>query len=243
VLATSRAPLRLAGEHRFPVPPLTLPPAGPGASAPGGADQAAGSEEVRLFVDRAQAVDPAFALTDANAAAVAGICRRLDGLPLALELAAPRIALLPPRARLDALEPRLPLLTGGARDLPARHRTLRAALAWSEDLLAPPERVRFRRLGVFAGGATPAAAAAVCADPIGAAAGGVLPATAVLEALAALADASLVRPEEQPDGSVRLELLEPPGSREGGVIAAPPYRMWWAGWVRKSSTTGAWPGR
>ena len=205
VLATSRAPLRLTGEHRFPVPPLSLPPAGPGASAPAGA---AGSEAVRLFVDRAQAVDPAFELTDANAAAVAGVCRRLDGLPLALELAAPRISLLPPRALLVALERRLPFLTGGARDLPARHRTLRAALAWSEDDLAPPERALFRRLGVFAGGCTPDAAAAVCADPGPASAAGVLPATAVLDALAALADASLVRPEEQPDGGVRLVLLE-----------------------------------
>ena len=205
VLATSRAPLRLAGEHRFPVPPLTLPPTGPGASAPAGV---AGSEAERLFVARAQAVEPSFSLTAENGAAVAGICRRLDGLPLALELAAPRIALLPPRALLAELERRLPLLTGGARDLPDRHRTLRAALAWSDALLAPPERVLFRRLGVFAGGCTPEAAAAVCADLHPGAPESVLPAAAVLDGLSSLVEASLVRPEEQPDGGVRLGLLE-----------------------------------
>jgi predicted ATPase/DNA-binding CsgD family transcriptional regulator/DNA-binding XRE family transcriptional regulator len=206
VLVTSRARLRLSGEQAFPVPPLTLPEGAAADRSPVPPAALLGYEAVRLFVERARAARPDFVLTAADAPAVAEVCRRLDGLPLALELAAPRIALLPPRALLVALERRLPLLTGGARDLPARHRTLRAALAWSEDLLAPPEQALFRRLGVFAGGATPDAAAAVCADfdP----SDGVLPATAVLDALAALADASLLQPEEQPDGGVRLGLLE-----------------------------------
>ena len=232
VLATSRAPLRLAGEHRFPVPPLAVAPAEAAGGPPAGPHSPAASEAARLFVARAQAADPAFALTEENAVAVAEVCQRLDGLPLALELAAARIPLLPPRALLAGLERRLPLLTGGARDLPARHRTLRAALAWSDDLLAPQERRLFHRLAVFAGGCTLDAARAVGAAPDrpatlpGPGGDGALPAPADLDGLAALVEASLVQAREQPDGGVRLTLLETvreyarEGLEAGGDLAA-----------------------
>jgi predicted ATPase/class 3 adenylate cyclase len=150
VLATSRAPLRVRGEREFPVSPLPLP-AGAGAVLP---EQIAASEAVRLFVDRAQAVKPGFALDEGNATAVAEIVRRLDGLPLAIELAAARVRLFAPEAMLKRLETRLPLLTGGARDLPERQRALRETIAWSYDLLTPGEQALFQRLAVFAGGMT-----------------------------------------------------------------------------------------
>jgi non-specific serine/threonine protein kinase len=216
-LATSRAPLRVTGEHEHPVPPLTLPgPGAGGARAPGppGTDAGGGaSEAVRLFVERARAVRPGFALTAENAPAVAEVCRRLDGLPLALELAAARVRHLPPQALAAQLATRaLPALTGGPRDAPPRQQTLRATVAWSHDLLTPAERVLFRRLGVFAGGATPEAAEAACgaAGPPGPAAGS-LP---VLDGLAALVDASLLQlqlapgAEESLGGEPRYVLLE-----------------------------------
>ena len=156
VLATSRTALRLAGEHRWPVPPLTLP-------APGLAPAAAALSQydaVTLFIQRAVAVQPDFLVTNETAPAVAEICARLDGLPLAIELAAARIALLPPRELLGRLSSRLRLLTGGPRDAPARQRTLRATLEWSHALLTPEEQALFARLGVFAGGWTMAAAGA-----------------------------------------------------------------------------------
>src|SRR5262249_39716114 len=133
-----------------------------------------------LFVERAQAVQRGFALTPANAGAVVGICRRLEGIPLAIELAAARIRHLPPAALLARLETRLALLTGGPHDAPDRQQTLRNAIAWSYDLLAPPERRRLRCLAVFAGGFTLDAAAAVLddADAI----------CAVLDGVAALVD-------------------------------------------------------
>ncbi|MBA2597523.1 MAG: AAA family ATPase, partial [Chloroflexia bacterium] len=133
VLVTSRVRLRLSAEREFPVSPLGLPDAA--AQSPAGGLGA--SAAVRLFVARAQAVKPDFALTDQNAEAVATICTRLDGLPLALELAAARVKVLPPPALLARLEHRLPLLTGGGRDLPTRQQTMRDAIAWSYDLLAP----------------------------------------------------------------------------------------------------------
>ena len=123
-------------------------------------------EAVRLFIERAQAVKPDFAVDNDNAPAVAEICHRLDGLPLAIELAAARVRLLPPQALLARLEQRLPLLTGGARDAPARQQTLRDTIAWSYDLLQPEEQALFRRLAVFAGGCTLEAAEAV-ANPDG----------------------------------------------------------------------------
>ena len=157
VLVTSRAPLRLLGEQELAVPPLGLPDAADDASS-----APAASEAVRLFVERASAVKPDFALTEENAVAVAEICRRLDGLPLAIELAAARSRLLAPRSMLGPLERRLQLLTGGARDAPARQQTLRNTIAWSYDLLEPDEQALFRRLAVFVGGCSLEAAASVC---------------------------------------------------------------------------------
>jgi predicted ATPase len=154
---TSRAPLHVYGEREVSVPPLDLP----APEARLSVAQLAGYEAVRLFVARAQDVAPGFALTEENAAVVGALCRRLDGLPLALELAATRSKVLSPAAMLSRLERRLPLLTGGARDLPARHQTLRGALAWSYELLTPGEQALFRRLGVFSGGCTLEAAGVV----------------------------------------------------------------------------------
>jgi len=144
---------------------------------------------VRLFVERAQAVMPEFALTEPSAPTVAAICRRLEGLPLALELAAARIKLLPPEALLARLEQRLPLLSGGARDAPDRQQTMRDAIAWSHDLLTEAEQVLFRRLAVFAGGFTLDAAAAIIASGEA----GADQQEDVLEGLAALVDQSLLR--------------------------------------------------
>jgi len=150
LLATSRAPLHIRGERAFPVSPLVLPDR---ARLPPPASLAA-IPAVALFVERAAAVRPDFAVTTGNAAAVAEICIRLDGLPLAIELAAARIRLLTPGAMLGRMERLLPLLTGGTRDLPMRQRTLRDTIEWSYDLLTPPEQVLLRRLAVFAGGWT-----------------------------------------------------------------------------------------
>jgi predicted ATPase/DNA-binding CsgD family transcriptional regulator len=197
VLVTSRAPLRLRQEQEFAVGPLTLPPAG--TPAPSLAVVRA-STAVQLFVARAQAVRPEFVLTAENASVLAEICRRLDGLPLALELAAARSKLLPPETLLARLASRLTLLTGGARDLPARQRTLRDTIAWSYDLLVPEEQALFRRLAVFLGGGTLDAAAAVCGEEGD-------PSPDLLDGLSSLVDQSLVQQEEQA-GEVRLRMLE-----------------------------------
>ena len=199
VLVTSRTVLRLSGEHEFPVPPLPVPPAGVGRD-PADLQRYA---SVSLFVERAHAVAPGFELTDANAAAVAEICRRLDGLPLAIELAAARIRLLPPQALASRLDQRFSLLTGGARDLPERQRTLRNTLDWSFDLLSAGEQALFARLGVFAGPFSLPAAEAVWAPDEGRASGP----GPVMETLGSLVDSSLVRAETR-GGEPRFSLLE-----------------------------------
>ena len=159
VLVTSRTVLRLSGEHEFPVSPLPVPPARPGRDL---ADLQRYAS-VSLFTERAHAVAPGFELTDANVGAVAEICRRLDGLPLAIELAAARVRLLPPQELASRLDQRFSVLTGGARDLPERQRTLRNTLDWSYGLLPAGEQALFARLGVFAGPFSLPAAEAVCA--------------------------------------------------------------------------------
>lgn len=196
LLVTSRATLRLRGERRFPVAPLAMPPVETTAIA-----ALTSAAAVRLFVERAQAVAPDFALDAAAAAVVAAICRRLDGLPLAIELAAARTGLLPPSALLARLEQRLPLLAGGAADLPERQQTLHQTLTWSTDLLGLEEQTLFRRLAVFTGGWTLEAAEAVCG-------GTGLAATAVIEHLGILVDNSLVRRLDARDDEVRFAMLE-----------------------------------
>jgi predicted ATPase/class 3 adenylate cyclase len=197
ILATSREPLGLAGERPRRIPSLALPdtrrlpsPEGLGAY-----------EAVRLFAERASTVQPRFAVTEQNARAVAEICQRLDGIPLALELAAARVRVLPVEQLLGRLEDRFAVLTGGGRTALPRQQTLRASVDWSYDLLTGQERMLFARLAVFAGGWTLEAAEAVGAgDGIGA--------DGVLELLTGLADRSLVVVEEQPDGTARYRLLE-----------------------------------
>jgi predicted ATPase/DNA-binding CsgD family transcriptional regulator len=197
ILVTSRASLHLRGEHEYPVPPLPLP----SSEERSPASEVAANPAVMLFVQRATDVRPGFTLTDENADAVAEICRRLDGLPLAIELAAARVKLLPPRALLSRLERRLPLLTGGARDLPERQRTLRDTIAWSYDLLSESERALFRRLAVFVGGCTIDPVETVC-DVDRA------PGADVLDDIASLVDKSLIRQEDGPEGEPRFTMLE-----------------------------------
>jgi predicted ATPase len=199
VLVTSRTVLRLSGEHEFPVPPLPVPPAGVG-SDPADLQR---YPSVSLFVERAHAVASGFELTGVNAEAVAQICRRLDGLPLAIELAAARIRLLPPQVLLDRLDDRMSLLTGGARDLPERQRTLRNTLDWSFDLLSAGEQALFAQLGLFAGPFSLQTAEAVCAVDEGQAS---VPGP-VMETLGSLVDSSLVRAETR-GGEPRFSLLE-----------------------------------
>ena len=197
LLVTSRTALRLRPERRWTVAPLATPT--PEVEATVAA--LAATPAVRLFVERAQSVAPAFVLEPANAAAVSAICRRLDGLPLAIELAAARAGVLQPAALLRRLERPLPLLTGGSIDLPERQQTLRQTLAWSYDLLGPGEQVLFRRLAVFAGGWTLEAAEAICG-------GAELPAEEVVDRLQVLLDNSLVHPTLGADDEPRFRMLE-----------------------------------
>jgi predicted ATPase/DNA-binding CsgD family transcriptional regulator len=197
VLVTSRVRLRLSDEREIPVLPLALPEIE--AQAP--MDALAASPSVRLFVARAQAVKPDFAVTDQTVEAVAAICRRLDGLPLAIELAAARVKILSPSALLTRLNHRLPLLTRGGRDLPARQQTMRDAIAWSHDLLTPEEQRFFHRLAVFVGGFTLEAAEMVAGsgDDLG---------IDTLDGVASLVEQSLLREENGPGDEPRYLMLE-----------------------------------
>ena len=197
VLATSRAALRVSVEHEFPVPPLTLPD--PRAST--SAVAVAAAPAVMFFVERARAVVPTFTVTDATAAAVAEVCRRLDGLPLAIELAAARIKILSPEALLARLTNRLSVLTAGSGDRPEQLRTMRATVEWSHDLLDAPEQTLFRRLAVFAGGFSLEAA-----ETVATAAGD--PGIELLDGVASLVDKSLLRRIEPPGDEPRFAMLE-----------------------------------
>ncbi len=197
ILVTSRVPLRLYGEKDYQVPPLTLPDL---QHLPP-LEHLTQYEAVRLFIERAQAAKSSFAVTNATARAVAEICVRLDGLPLAIELAAARIRLFPPGALLTRLGQRLQVLTGGARGMAARHQTLRAAIDWSYQLLTPGEQQLFRRLAVFQGGRTLDAVEAVCNG-----AGDLT--EDVLEGMTSLVDKSLLWMLEGPGGEPRFWLLE-----------------------------------
>ena len=195
-LVTSRVTLHVSGEHEFQVEPLPvpdldrLPPVA----------ELAGFGAVALFAQRARAVRPSFAIEEANAAAVVEVCARLDGLPLAIELAAARAKVLSPQAVLSRMEHRLALLTGGSRDVPERLRAMREAIAWSYELLAPHEQALFRRLAVFKGGCTVEAATFVAGD------GG--DGTATLDGLSSLIDSSLLVQRQQGDGEPRFSMLE-----------------------------------
>jgi predicted ATPase/DNA-binding CsgD family transcriptional regulator len=212
LLVTSRTVLRLSGERDVRVPPLAFPE--PGVARPFA--EVAEHGAIRLFVERAQAARADFVLTEAIAPPVADICRRLDGLPLAIELAAARVTHLPLPALATRLDRPLPLLTGGARDLPDRQRTMRDAIAWSHDLLSPEEQVLFRRLAVFAGGFTLDAAEAVCRGPDEAVSPDprpLPPAPWVFDGIAALIDKNLIRSSDPPEGGddagvPRYRLLE-----------------------------------
>jgi predicted ATPase/class 3 adenylate cyclase len=208
IIATSRGPLRVAGEHEYAVPPL-------GLADDEGEDPAtltARAPAIALFVERAVAARPDFRLTDANATHVAAICARLDGLPLAIELAAARVRLLPPEAILARLEHSLDLLDRGGRDLPARQQTLRGAISWSHDLLEPPIRQLFARMSVFSGGARLEEI-----ETVDVAAGSV--GTDVLDGVAELADQSLLKQSEQ-HGEPRFTMLQTVREFAGEQLAA-----------------------
>ena len=199
VLVTSREPLHVRGEREFLLPPLGLPERGAKQTL----DKLTQYEAVRLFIDRATAAKHDFAVTNENAPAVAEICARLDGLPLAIELAAMRLKVLTPQALLERLGDRLKLLTGGARDLPARQQTLRNTIEWSYQLLDEGEKALFRGLSVFADGCTLEAAEAICRSEDD---GG-----QVLDGLPSLVDKSLVQQAER-EGEMRFSMLETIGA-------------------------------
>jgi non-specific serine/threonine protein kinase len=197
LLVTSRVALRLSGEQRYLVSPLPMPDPAPAHAS----DDLVDSPALRLFARRARQVRSDFSITSDNVDDVAMICRRLDGLPLAIELAAARVAVLAPSALLARLEHALPLLSGGARDQPERLQTMRAAIAWSYDLLPRESQALFRKLAVFEGGFTLEAATAVCrtddnTDVV------------IFEVVAELVEASLLRAEDGPNGESRFSFLE-----------------------------------
>ncbi|HEX2053062.1 MAG TPA: tetratricopeptide repeat protein [Actinomycetota bacterium] len=206
ILVTSRAALRITAEHEYPVPPMTLPDPDELSDL-----RALGqSEAVELFVQRARLVKPEFTLTDANASAVAQICLKVDGLPLAIELAAARIRLLEPEELARRLENSLALLTGGPRDLPARQQTLRNTIKWSYDLLDESERELFRRLGVFAGGFSLEAVEALAGGEVD-----------VLDELQHLVEQSLLKAEFTDHGT-RYWALEPVRQFAGELLEQSP---------------------
>jgi len=197
LLVTSRAALHVRGEHEFPVSPLSLPD----LKRLPPLEELGKYSSVALFVSRAQALQPDFLLNEANAHAVAEICFKLDGLPLAIELAAARIRLLPPTAMIKRMESRLKVLTGGARDLPERQQTMRGAIAWSYELLDKHEKTLFNRLSVFVGGCSLDDAEAICnsAGPLE---------IDFLDGVTSLVDKSLLRQKEQEGAEGRFSMLE-----------------------------------
>jgi predicted ATPase len=223
IMVTSRAALHVYGEHEFPVPPLALPDSGPCLQL----NRCRSALRLRCSCNAPVAAKPDFELNRENAPAVAEICARLDGLPLAIELAAARVKVLSPSSMLTRLASRLQLLTGGARDLPQRQQTLRAAIDWSYDLLNPAEQKLFRRLSVFVGGCTLEGAEAVCDTK------GDLDLD-LLDAMASMVDKSLVQQVEQAKGESRFVMLETireyaleklEVSGEAGVDQARPCRL------------------
>ncbi len=207
VLITSREVLQLRGEKRLPVPPLAVPDPG----LPPGVASLVEYPAVKLLIERARDVKPDFAVTDENAAAVSTICTRLDGLPLALELAAARLMALSPQDLLVRLAQHVPLLTRGSRDAPARHQTMQGVIGWSYDLLSEAEKILFRRLGVFVVGWTLQAAEVVCtgneAPALRSSIVSSFPITAMPDLLSRLVEKSLVIAEER-EGSIRYRMLE-----------------------------------
>ena len=222
LLATSREALGIEGEQIVPVPSLAVPD---------NPSEAEGAEAVRLFVERAKSVKPPFALGPDSRAPVVEICRRLDGIPLAIEFAAARVAHLSPQQIADRLADRFRLLTGGRRRI-QRQQTLTAALDWSHDLLAEEERTVFRRLAVFAGGFFLDAAEAVCS-------GDGIPAGSVLDLLGSLVAKSLVTAAEEDRGDARYRLLETVRIYAAEKLAAAGeaetvrsrHRDWYLGWI------------
>jgi predicted ATPase len=236
ILATSREALRIAGETCWRVPSLTLPD----PRQPARTDHLTAYEAVRLFLDRAAAAAPGFVLSDQNAPALAQVCQRLDGIPLAIELAAVRVKVLSPGQIAARLDDRFRLLAAGSRMALPRQQTLQALVDWSHDLLSEPERILFRRLSVFAGGWTLAAAEATCAFGVGTDAGPEVSPEEVLDLLGNLVDKSLVVVEQHLEGT-RYRLLETlrqyaaeklrAASEEEGVRRQ--HRDWFAGFVER----------
>jgi predicted ATPase/class 3 adenylate cyclase len=236
ILITSRAVLRLSAEHEYLVLPLDLPPEVPAAAS---IEVVSRYQAVRLFAERAQAVRPGFKVDAANAAVIAGICRQLDGLPLAIELAAARLRLLPAQALLERLQDRFSLLVGGPRDAPVRHQTLDAMMRWSYDLLSPAAQTLLARLSVFRGGCALAAVQPVCGAPGDDAGedarGQGLSQDRLLEVLGELVDNSLLQYEEI-DAAARFSMLETVRGFAAGRLAAsgekPAVHRRHLGWCR-----------
>jgi predicted ATPase/tetratricopeptide (TPR) repeat protein/transcriptional regulator with XRE-family HTH domain len=231
IAATSREPLGMAGETSWRLPCLSLPD----PSQPLSTEQLFGYESITLFVERASTARPGFELTERNATAVTRICARLDGMPLALELAAARVRVLSAEQLAERLDDRFHLLTGGSRTALSRQQTLRAAIDWSYDLLSEPEKVLFRRLSVFSGGWTLGAAEGVCA-------GDGLSAEEILDLLIKLVDRSVVAVVEEPSDEPRYRHLETIRQyareklREAGEegVVRDRHRDWYAGMVERA---------